>query len=108
MNMNEYQQLAQRTVNFLIQGKTRLAIAGLGLTGEAGEVADHIKKAIGHGHNLDVENIEKELGDVLWYVAEVAAICGLQMDTIAQKNIEKLKKRYPEGFSEERSINREE
>lgn len=106
MNMNEYQQLAQRTGNDKLDGKLRLTIAGLGLTGEAGEVADIIKKAIGHGHQLDIKHIEKELGDVLWYVAEVAAMVGLDLDEIAEANINKLKKRYPEGFSEAQSINR--
>lgn len=99
MQLNDYQSLAQRTAN-KSDYFTRLAIAGLGLTGEAGEVAEHIKKAVGHGHDLSVDDVKKELGDVLWYIAEVASIVNLSLDEIAQANIEKLRKRYPEGFSE--------
>jgi NTP pyrophosphatase (non-canonical NTP hydrolase) len=80
----------------------------LGLTGEAGEVADIIKKHTMQGHDLDCEHIAKELGDVLWYVAETATAIGYDLETIMQMNIDKLMKRYPEGFSSERSQDREE
>lgn len=88
------------------QDKARVAIAAMGLTGESGELVDYLKKWVGHGHKLDVENVEKELGDVLWYVAELCNALGLDMDEIAQKNVEKLKARYPDGFSQAASINR--
>lgn len=106
MELNKYQELAQKTANMKLEHKTRLAVAALGLTGEGGELADYIKKHIGHGHSLDQEKVIKELGDVMWYIAEVASILGFTLEEIAQTNIEKLKARYPEGFSEERSINR--
>lgn len=85
----------------------RLAIAGLGLAGESGEVADLIKKILGHGHQLDVDKIATELGDLLWYIAEICTTLQLDMENVAHQNLVKLQKRYPGGFSSERSINRE-
>lgn len=81
---------------------------GLGIAGEAGEVADVIKKEVFHDHPEDTEKIKKELGDVLWYVAAVATVYKLDLEDIAVANLEKLKKRYPDGFSSERSLNRSE
>ena len=104
-----YQDNAGRTSGAwseMDQDKARVAIAAMGLTGESGELVDYLKKWVGHGHKLDTENVEKELGDVLWYVAELCNALGLDMDKIAQKNVEKLKARYPDGFSQAASINR--
>lgn len=67
---------------------------------------DALKKWIGHGHELNLTEVEKELGDILWYVAEIATTLELRLDQIAEKNADKLAARYPEGFSEERSKNR--
>ena len=77
-----------------------------GLTGESGEVADLIKKHFGHGHVLDQDKLKKELGDVLWYLSQLAEQFGLELSDVAETNIDKLKKRYPDGFSEEASRNR--
>ena len=104
-----YQKLADSTSgahDSLDRKSARLAIAGLGLAGEAGEVADEVKKIIGHGHALDEDKLIKEIGDVLWYAAEMCSALGVSLDYVAKKNIEKLRARYPEGFSRERSINR--
>jgi NTP pyrophosphatase (non-canonical NTP hydrolase) len=101
-----YQNMAMRTARADEEPEKALLIRTLGLTGEAGEVADYVKKCAGHGHPLDKSVIEKELGDVLWYVAALSHNLGLDMAGIARKNIDKLKKRYPEGFSEEASRNR--
>ena len=90
----------------LYSDQARLAIAGLGLAGEAGEVVDYLKKVVGHGHKLDRDKLVKELGDVLWYVAEICSAINADMSDVAQQNIDKLKDRYPDGFSSERSINR--
>jgi len=84
-----------------------LGIFCLGLTGEAGETADLVKKFIGHGHALDDDKLMNELGDTLWYLAVIADMMGYSLEDIAKRNIEKLKSRYPDGFDEERSINRE-
>ena len=106
MNFNGYQLLASRTANE-DENLYELANYGLGITGEAGEVADIIKKAVFHGHDIPVKELKKELGDVLWYVSQLARVNGLLLEDIAIANIEKLKKRYPDGFSQEASINRE-
>ena len=104
-----YQDNAGRTSGAwkeMDEDKARVAIAAMGLTGESGELVDYLKKWVGHGHPLDTDNVEKELGDVLWYIAELCNALGLDMGKSAQKNVEKLKARYPDGFSQAASINR--
>jgi NTP pyrophosphatase (non-canonical NTP hydrolase) len=81
---------------------------GFGIAGESGEVCELFKKAQTHGHPLDISKLEKELGDVLWYVVALGHIHGISLEDIANANIEKLSKRYPDGFSYEASRNREE
>ena len=105
MTGNEYQKLAMRTAN---EECFNLANAGLGLSGESGEAADIIKKYLYHGHGLCPEHLAKELGDVMWYVSLVATIIGYSLDDVMQMNIDKLKARYPDGFSEYASQHREE
>lgn len=108
LTLSEYQELAQRTAGAGGDGERRLIIAALGLAGEAGEFANLVKKRTAHGHkDITPELFADELGDVLWYVAEAAALIGLDLGDVAQQNVKKLRKRYPEGFSEARSINRE-
>jgi len=107
MNLNEYQKLAQRTANPKLDKEKKLINAALGLGGESGEVQDVIKKHLAQGHALNVEKIVDEAGDVLWYLAELAEVLGTTLDEIAAHNIKKLTQRYPEGFSTERSVNRE-
>ena len=106
-SLNDYQIEAERTRNYG-DPKGEIANYALGLTGEAGEVADIVKKAVFHGHSLDISEIEKELGDVLWYIANIANVLELDLNTIASKNIQKLEKRYPKGFDKNKSINRTE
>lgn len=108
MKANEYQQLAQRTSNKKLTPAEHIMNGALGLCGEAGEVADSVKKTFMQGHAIDRAHIAEELGDVCWYIAETASAIGYDLETILQMNIDKLRRRYPEGFSEERSINREE
>ena len=88
-------------------GAQDLAYLALGLIGESGEVAEHVKKHFRHGHSLDEVHLVEELGDVLWYVAVLAHMLGTDLNTVADINMAKLRKRYPEGFSEERSRERE-
>ena len=85
----------------------RLTNASLGIAGESGEIADHIKKYLYHGHDLDGSFLAKEIGDVLWYLAVMSDAIGLTLSEVAQMNVNKLNARYPEGFSEERSKNRD-
>jgi NTP pyrophosphatase (non-canonical NTP hydrolase) len=80
----------------------------MGIAGEAGEVSDLLKKHVFHGHSVEREDVKKELGDVLWYVSQIATEFNISLEIVAEANIEKLKKRYPKGFREEDSIHREE
>ena len=73
-----------------------------------GEVVDLLKKYVYHKHPLSVGEMEKELGDVMWYVAALASTFNLDLGNICQKNIEKLKRRYPDKFDAELSRNRNE
>ena len=75
----------------------------MGLCGEAGEAIDIVKKWMAHGHELDKAHLAKELGDIAWYLAEAATALDMDLEEIFQSNLEKLKRRYPEGFSTERS-----
>jgi NTP pyrophosphatase (non-canonical NTP hydrolase) len=108
IEMNEYQRAAAGSARHDLSVTDELATWGLGIAGEAGEVADLIKKRIGHGHPLDKERLKKELGDVLWYVSALATWAGMTLEDVAQANLDKLRARYPEGFSIERSLNRSE
>lgn len=109
MDFSTYQSLANRTSKFKgEQRPDRLLCACLGLAGETGEFVDLVKKILFHGHPQDTTTLAKELGDILWYIAETASALGLSLDDLATANIEKLKKRYPEGFSTDKSIHREE
>ena len=107
MTLNEYQELAQRTSNQARAQKGHLFNGVLGLAGEAGECADLLKKHYYQDGRNFVDDLEDELGDVLWYVAETAKALGLTLEEVAVRNVEKLKKRYPEGFEAERSLHRE-
>ena len=104
MNANEYQRKAMRTATHKCYD---LANAALGLTGEAGEVADIIKKHLYQGHDLYPSEVIEELGDVLWYVALMADYFNVTLGFVMQQNITKLKARYPDGFDPVRSVNRE-
>lgn len=111
MNANDYQKLAART---LIDGpdaeytsaEIMLVWNALGLAGEAGEIADTIKKAVFHRHSLNRDEVIKELGDVLWYVAALCSKLDVSLSEVMERNITKLQQRYPDGYSSERSINR--
>ena len=105
MTFDEYQKLASRTSG---NHENVVLISALGLAGEAGEVCDYLKKVYGHGHELDITKLKKELGDCFWYLADLCTRFHLKMNEVAELNIEKLQKRYPEGFQECRSRNREE
>lgn len=107
MTINEYQQLAMRTLNPQLSEKDVLINGVMGLCGESGEVIDIVKKHLAQGHSLDKEKIAKELGDVAWYLAETAYAIGYPLEEILQMNIDKLKARYPDGFDAEKSMNRE-
>lgn len=102
---DQYQALAERTAG-TPEPQARKAMVGLGIAGEAGEVADLVKKELYHGHAPDPAKIADELGDVLWYVAICSSVYGLRLSEVAQGNVDKLRSRYPEGFDPLRSQNR--
>ena len=111
MDFSQYSALAIRTAsNHTLETKeAQLICAALGMAGEGGEVADHIKKFIYHGHDLDTAKLVKEAGDVLWYINLLACALGVPLEAIASQNISKLAERYPDGlFTAERSRNRKE
>ena len=82
----------------------QLCLAGLGLTGEAGEFADHMKKVVFHGQKLNKEMAVKELGDCMWYLAFAARTIGSSLQEVIDGNVEKLSARYPDGvFEKDRS-----
>ena len=105
MNFNEYQKLALRTASKQSDENT-IMNGVLGLNGEAGEVADLVKKHLFQGHELDKDKFAYEIGDILWYCAVLAEGINYTLSMIADMNVDKLKKRYPNGFEAERSLNR--
>lgn len=106
MEINEYQKLAMTTLNKEIPENEILLNAILGLSGEVGEVADLVKKNKFQGHDLNKEDLLNELGDIAWYLAEAATALEVDLEVILQMNIDKLKARYPGGFSVDKSVHR--
>ncbi|MGN4543828.1 nucleoside triphosphate pyrophosphohydrolase family protein [Bacillus cereus group sp. MYBK95-2] len=115
--LDQYQEAALRTWNTNNDFGGRVLNEALGLTGEAGEVADVVKKAIFHVHGFDpahcpgeeegnTHKIALELGDILYYISIMSHEMGYTLEDIAQMNISKLATRYPDGFSREASQNR--
>lgn len=108
MTGNEYQKLAMRTCSIPSDAKTcMLNHAVFGLASEAGEVAGILQKQY-QGHPVELEHFKKELGDCLWMIAEACTALDIFMEEVMQTNIEKLKARFPDGFSPERSLHRAE
>ena len=106
MTINEYQKLAMRTLNPQLSKKDVLINGVMGLCGESGEAIDIVKKHLAQGHKLDREHLIKELGDIAWYLAETAYALDVDLETVLEGNIAKLKKRYPEGFGVKESLDR--
>lgn len=113
MTLNEYMNLAQRTSSEKYAARTgegvnmkQLENGLMGLCGEAGECMEILKKHRHQGHMLKREELCEEIGDALWYIAEAAAGAGFTLEDVARTNIEKLLKRYPNGFDPTRSASR--
>ena len=107
MNFTQYQDLARRTQNPDLNRQARRNHALFGIAAEVGEIHSLYQKVY-QGHTFDVGNLMKECGDVLWFLAELCDAEGLNMDDVAVMNIDKLKRRFPEGFSSARSLHRNE
>lgn len=108
MTGEEYQKLAMRTCSIpqdRVMDKAYHAV--FGLASEAGEVSGILQKTY-QGHEIDFEHVKKELGDCLWMIAEACDAFGFSLDEVMELNIEKLRKRYPNGFSSENSLHRAE
>ena len=105
MTGNEYQQLASRTMNFDLTEYEQIYHGVFGLCSEAGEVASIFQKQY-QGHRLEEEHLVKELGDVLWMVAEICTANRMNLEDVMQANIDKLIERYPNGFNTEQSLHR--
>jgi NTP pyrophosphatase (non-canonical NTP hydrolase) len=97
--LDEYQEAAARTINPSLTSDQRLLDAVAGLAEEAGEVLGHVRKYVMQGRTLDRDAITKELGDALWCLAIAARSLDIPLSEVASVNLEKLRKRYPEGFS---------
>lgn len=105
MTFDEYQQEALRTASHLPPREMQ-AMAAVGVCGEAGELADVLKKHLWHSHALDKEKVLKEAGDCAWYLAVLCAACDIRLSDVIEGNVRKLRARYPDGFDPERSKNR--
>jgi NTP pyrophosphatase (non-canonical NTP hydrolase) len=106
MNLSEYQQAALRTLNGIPDDFKMKCNVVFGIVGEAGEIADYMKKVLFHEHQVDKVKLSIELGDLMWYVSALASLYDLNLDEIAIGNVLKLQARYPNGFSKEDSQKR--
>lgn len=106
MNTTEYLTLTDRTCKHLAEGQHidtnmyDLLHATLGISGEAGELLDAVKKTFIYNKPLDVVNAKEELGDLLWYIALACRTLNVTFEEIMQMNIDKLSKRYPEKYTD--------
>lgn len=107
LSANDYQRAAMRTAGTYENQLAAIRNAAYGLNGEAGEVIDLLKKHEFQGHPLDPDKLLDEVGDVLWYCALAAEAMGVTLQAVMERNIDKLRARYPDGFDKSRSINRE-
>lgn len=106
MTLNEYHKLAMRTKNPEISNEDGLLEGLMGLNGEAGEAIDVLKKSKFQGHQMEKEKMVGELGDCLWYIVRTADAMDISLEEVARFNIEKLRRRFPEGFTAEDSVKR--
>jgi len=106
MTLDEYQTAAARTTNTRLSDTERLLDAAAGLTEESGEILGLVRKHAFQSHPLQREKLTTELGDALWCLAMTAQSAGITLEQIAAANVEKLRARYPEGFSDAKSRER--
>lgn len=107
MTMEEYEQLAARTLNPSLTRDQRLLDAAAGLAEEAGEVLGLVRKHLFMGHPLDTTRLTIELGDALWCLTTVAGALGISLENVAAANIAKLRTRYPDGYTDAGSVRRD-
>lgn len=107
MTGNEYQKLAERTINKNLDVVELTYHSLHGMSGEIGEIHSIFQKRY-QGHNIDAEHLKKELGDLMWFITEFCTAYGWNLEDIMKTNIEKLEARFPDGFEAEKSLNRAE
>jgi NTP pyrophosphatase (non-canonical NTP hydrolase) len=100
--MNEYQELCKHTAIKFEDKEKEILTWALGIAGEAGDVASCIKKTICHKKD-EIAGIKENIGDTMWYIAMICNYYNWDMDTIIKENIEKLKKRFPQGWDFEKA-----
>lgn len=105
MTLNEYQELAARTINPELTASQQVRHALFGIASETGELLGLWQKAM-QGHDINDEHMLKECGDILWMLAELLTATGYTLDDVAHMNIDKLRARYPDGFDTEHSLHR--
>ena len=105
MTLNEYQELAARTINPTLTAQEQTEHALFGIASEVGELSGLFQKKL-QGHDIDEEHLMKECGDILWMLAEILTARRHTLEEVAQMNIDKLKARYPDGFDAEHSLHR--
>lgn len=111
MDANEYQKLAARTllkkpIQVPTEREYMIIWGAVGLAGESGELLNEVKKQIMHSHGFNLERLKTEAGDCIWYLAAICTTLGIDLGTVMQENVDKLKIRYPEGYNSQDSIRR--
>jgi NTP pyrophosphatase (non-canonical NTP hydrolase) len=101
MDLNDYQKICQKTAVRFRNKEKELMTWGLGVSGEAGDVAGCIKKTVSHGDNQK-KGIRENVGDTLWYLAMICNYFGWNLEDVMKENVKKLTKRHPKGFFDKR------
>ncbi len=97
MDLNEFQEICKKTALKFDDKDKEILTWGLGISGEAGDVASCIKKTVSHKKD-ETKGIKENLGDTMWYIAMICNFYGWKMEDVLKENVEKLKKRYPNGW----------
>lgn len=100
--LQEYQKFCQSTAKKFDPAEKEILTWGLGIAGEAGDVASCIKKTFAHDNDQRA-GIRENIGDMMWYAAMICNFFGWDMQEVLEENIKKLKKRYPKGFTTEQA-----
>lgn len=106
MDIREFQRVSTRTLNKELSKEQQVSNMIFGANGELGEVTDILKKHLYQGHRINKQHLAEEIGDALFYIVNLCTLYNLDVEDILQANVDKLKKRFPNGFDAERSINR--
>jgi len=105
-NLNDFQQDCLRTTNRKLDWSQTVTNCVFGLCGESAEVAEHFKKHWFHGKELDIDKVKLEIGDIMFYCAWLSDVLGFELSQVGEAVTDKLRKRYGDGFSVEKSLNR--